>query len=235
MKMKPFSKVAIGISVAAFAATTAYAFNNNPSQLNDFLSTVDLDAGGSYSQNSTFLRTITFSITSDNASRAELRRNAQNSGKRFMSGKMALKAEGSSADKLSVIQVLTITDANATSGPAKPNEQLAIRKTGNTVNGKKEWEFYLVQTSGQPDCTGIKFVRGETLTVRMEYEKGKKPKFRIKKGRTTSTCTSGTSQLVGSNREGNTNRYYYGKMGVYATSSGRGSAQVRWGTINDSA
>lgn len=230
---KGFFKRALVAGILATSVTSAaYAVSFTGSRLDDFLFT-DLDDGGTFSQSTRFLGNMTFAITTASGSRSEIRRKEQSSGKQEMGGNFKLTREGSSADRLSIIQVLTLDDAGATSGPAKPNEQLAIRKTGTTINGKRQWQFYLIQTSGQPECTSIKFVRGETVNIKMEYEKGKKPKYTLKKGSTTQSCTSGTVQNVGSNRSNQSGRNYYGKLGVYASGSGKGSATVNWSSISD--
>lgn len=230
---KGFFKRALVAGILATSVTSAaYAVSFTGSRLDEFLNT-DLDNGGTISQNSTFLGNMTFAITTASASRSEIRRQEQGSGRQVMGGNFRLTAEGSSADRLSIIQVLTLDNAGATSGAAKPNEQLAIRKTGSTVSGKPQWEFYLIQTSGQPDCTSIKFVRGETVNIRMEYQNGQKPKYTLRKGTMTQSCTSGTTQNVGSNRSGQSGRNYYGKLGVYASGSGSGSATVNWSSITD--
>lgn len=223
--------IVVGI-LAASVTSAAYAVSFTGTNLDEFRSE-DLDNGGTISQNARFLGNITFTITTASASRSEIRRQEQSSGKQVMGGNFKLTAEGSEADKLSIIQVLTLDNAGATSGSAKPNEQLAIRRTGNMVNNKREWEFYLIQTSPQVACTTIKFVRGETVNIKMEYQNGQKPKFTLKKGTTTASCTSGTTQNVGSNRSGQSGRNYYGKLGVYASGSGKGSATVNWSSITD--
>lgn len=226
------TKFVLAGSVGLFAATAAYAVTFSGSHLDNFHSE-SKTSDASISQSSSDLRDMTFTITSSKGSRAEIRRSSQNSGLQSMGGSFKLNSEASGADRLSIIQVLTVEAANSATGDSKPDEQLAIRKTGGTSGGKPQWEFYLVHTSDQPACTSFKFTRGQSLNIKMEYEKDKKPKFIIKQGSTERSCTSGTSYTVGKNRAGSSGRYYYGKLGVYATGSGQGSASVKWDNIYD--
>ena len=195
----------------------------------------DTRNGGWLSQNPYWRGNINFGISNQSGSRSELRRNEQINGWQVMGGKFTLISEASNADRLNIIQVLTLDGAGATQGSAKPNEQLAIRRTGRFVGNRPEWEFFLIQTQSpyQPACTSIKFTQGEQMIINMTYGAGNRPYFSITKGWQSETCYSGTSQLVGSNRAGAAGRYFYGKLGVYATRYGRGAATVNWQSIFD--
>ena len=96
----------------------------------------DTRNGGWLSQNPYWRGNINFGISNQSGSRSELRRNEQINGWQVMGGKFTLISEASNADRLNIIQVLTLEGAGATQGSAKPNEQLAIRKTGRFVGNR---------------------------------------------------------------------------------------------------
>lgn len=215
-KMTKYILAAAGI---ATVSTAAYAVNFTGSALDEFRN-VDEDNGGTVTQNAIYLGNMTFKITTDSRSRAEIRREGQKSGSQTMGGNFKLVSADSGADRLSIIQALTVKADNQESGAADVNTQLAIRRSGS------DWEFYNVQQSGQPDCTSIKFKVGDTLNIQITYDDNKQAVYTIKKGSTTQTCSGGETIGVG-------NKYYYGKLGVYATSSGSGKATVNWSSISD--
>lgn len=213
------TKYILAAAGIATISTAAYAVNFTGSRLDDFRN-VDEDNGGTVTQNARFLGSMTFKITTARASRAELRREGQKSGVQSMGGNFRLVSADSGADRLSIIQALTVKADNAETGGADVNTQLAIRRSGN------EWEFYNVQQSGQPDCTDIKFKVGDTLNIKITYEDNKQAIYTIRKGTDTKTCSGGETIGVG-------DKFYYGKLGVYATGSGSGKATVNWSSISD--
>lgn len=216
---KKITKYILAAAGVATISTAAYAVNFTGSRLDDFRN-VDEDNGGTVTQNSRFLGNMTFKITTASRSRAEIRREGQKSGTQTMGGNFKLVSADRGANRLSIIQALTVKANNQQTGGADVNTQLAIRRDGS------RWEFYNVQQSGQPDCTNIKFNVGDTLNIRITYADNQKATYTIKKGSTTQTCGGGETIGVG-------DKYYYGKLGVYATTSGSGKATVNWSSISD--
>ncbi len=198
-------------------ATAAYAWNNSDTSLNDYSSSFDTQNGGAASQASSAPRNFNFSITSSNASRAEIRRDSQNSGSQSMGGRFVLRSGG---QKASIIQVLNVNDSRNPTGPSTPVAQLGIRPDG-TKNGKTAYGFYVVQKSGQPDCTSEKVNLGEFVNIKITYSDSASTRFDIG----GSSCTHDTA--------GEGNRYYYGKLGIYDTTSGSGASSAGWDLVYD--
>jgi hypothetical protein len=224
MKMK---RIALVCSVIALGASSAaFAYNYNLSTYINQFNRTDLRNGGSLTQQSN-PRNIEFKIQDRSASRSELRRKEQRSGTRTIAGTFILKDHDSSTTKHSIIQVLTVTDSNvnARSGSAKPAAQLAFRKVSNGT-----FDFYIVQQSGQPRCSFGTFRKNQKVGISMTYKAGAQPVFRIG----GKTCVNNESINTGNNNPGlGQNRFYYGKLGVYATGSGDGKATVVWENVHD--
>lgn len=197
----------------------------------------DTTAGASVVQNTFNPRTITFTIPDEVAARAEIRRASQASGPQDMGGTFTLTNED--GDFLSIIQALNVKARNKPTGSSEPVAQLAIRKTGSFVNVGGEmrasYEFYIEQQSGKPACAAMgTFTYGEAVTIVMTFDKDEWPAF-TRDGDPAKICTGGKPDRLMGDPSGKSRGtfYYYGKLGVYKTNGGIGSAQVIWTVVFD--
>lgn len=238
MKTKARSRTVVGVAVIAFAgfagAALAVDFSLDPA-INDFRS-VDFDNGTVEQVSTSQPRRFLFRIETASKSRAEIRRNSQNSGIQTMGGVFILNNQ--SGNFLSVIQALNVEQQGSQTGPSEPVAQLAVRKTGRstTVSGERRdiYEFYIEQASNKPTCAGLgTFTKTERIPIRMEYRQGDWPTF-YRTGDKSGSCRGGKSdRKMGDPSGGVQGTYFYGKLGVYKTNDGTGSASVTWDAVYD--
>ena len=138
-----------------------------------------------------------------------------------MGGNFKVKSADFGADRISVIQALTVNASNAQTGSATVATQLIVRRSGSS------WKFYVNQDQGSPCIGGRSISTGPSVPLQIIYENGKRPTYRAKFGGRWYNCTKGSVNLGGNNR------YYYGKLGAYLTSSGSGKASIEWRNIFD--
>ena len=223
----------LAATAAAGMATAAYAAVDfgKSTYVNDFIK-IDPD-NADITQSGTDGRDFLFRITNTNKARAEIRRKSQNSGEQSMGGSFRLNNQ--SGNKLSIIQVLNIKAKGQTSGSSEPVAQLAIRKTGRTRRVGSEnlalYEFYIEQASGKPTCTGLaEITKNQSVNIKVRYAKGGLPVFEVGNG----NCSKGKDgRRVGDPSGSVSGTYYYGKLGVYKTTDGTGSASVSWKSVYD--
>jgi hypothetical protein len=190
----------VGTSVAAYAYTT------------------DKQNGGA-------INGSTYTITSQSASRAELR-GGSSLGTASASGTLRIISGG---NRVSVMQALNVLP-DAKTGPSEPITQLAIRKV---TNGYK---FYIEQAtgdlaSGGKDC-GTTVYRGNVdISVSVSVSKGSSPIYYINGNKCQKANPDGdrggtlynddTGRLV-------SGRYTYAKLGAYNTRGATGSTELTW-------
>lgn len=225
-----------GVALIGMAgAALAVDFALDPA-IDEFTS-VDTTAGARVEQDSADPRAMTFVIPDEAAARAEIRRVSQASGPQDMGGTFTLLDE--SGNFLSIIQALNVKARNKPTGSSEPVAQLAIRKTGGFENVGGEmramYEFYIEQQSGKPTCHSLgTFTYGQPVALIMTFDKDQWPVFQ-RNGDPTMTCTGGKpDRLMGDpSGKGGGTYYYYGKLGVYKTTSGTGSARAVWRGLFD--
>ena len=216
-----------GIATAAYAAVDF----GKSTYINDFIK-IDPD-GADITQSGTDGRNFLFRIADTAKARAEIRRKSQNSGEQSMGGSFRLNNQ--SGNFLSIIQVLNVQAAGQTTGDSEPVAQLAIRKTGRTRRVGSEnldlYEFYIEQASGKPTCTGLsEITKNQSVAIKVTYSKGGLPVFQAGNG----NCSKGKDgRRVGDPSGPVSGTYYYGKLGVYKTTDGTGSASVSWSGVYD--
>lgn len=220
MSKRLMTRALIGATAITMMGTAVYAVDFSDPKLDDYRNE-DTDKGGTISQSSSNPRNMTFTVSTTSRSRAEIRRDGQTSGKQSMGGKFKIASADSGADKISVIQALTVTQSNQVSGPATVATQLIVRRSGT------KWKFYVNQDQSQACFDGKTISTGTSIPLQVIYEKNKVPTYRAKFGSTWFSCQKGSVRLGGNNR------YYYGKLGAYLTSSGRGAATIQWDNIFD--
>lgn len=225
MKMSNYGKVIVGTALTVGFAGAAYAASLTVSDLRRNSSTnqftvIDIDSDGSIEMVGS-PRRLRFNIGSS-GDRAEIGRLSQKNGARTISGRV--KVNNFRGNKISIIQTLNVREPNVVRGPSVPIAQLAIRKVSGSSN---QYEFYIVQDSGQPTCRGLgRLTVGTEKTIRLTYEDGKAPVFRSGSG--SCTTTDG-----GDDKTGVGNRYFFGKLGAYHTQSGGGVTDLAWSNITD--
>ena len=220
MNKRMMTRALIGATAVTMMGTAGYAVSFSGSALNDFRNT-DTDNGGTISQSSSNVRNMTFNVSTSRRSRAEIRRNGQKSGRQIMGGNFKVKSADSGADRISVIQALTVNASNAQTGSATVATQLIVRRSGSS------WKFYVNQDQSSPCFGGRSVSTGTSVPLQIFYENGKRPTYRAKFGGRWYYCTKGSVNLGGNNR------YYYGKLGAYLTTSGSGKASIEWRNIFD--
>jgi hypothetical protein len=188
--------------------------------------TTDTDSGGSITNISGGKRFVIQQRTDSTPGRAELRGTSSTTGA-SASGRFKLVSGGK---YVSVMQVLNVVAAGATSGASEPITQLAVRpKSGGN------YEFYVVQ--GSQVCSGAPtVVVGSSYDVSVSVSTGQSPEYRINgvvcKKSNPDGDKAGTV-YDGSLKSG---RYFYPKMGAYNTSSNQsqsgGGSTIEWTEIS---
>ena len=221
--------------LAISAAAAAQGFRQVP-EIDAFLR-ADTTEGASVIQSADDPRIFEFSIPDAPKARAELRRASVSGALETMGGIFMLR--DAAGDRLSIIQALNVTEPGKPTGPSEPVAQLAIRKTGKVIdwkgNRRAEYAFYIEQAEGKPLCERMgTFAVGEPVVLAMQYRPGRHPVF-IRDGDIAKICTGGKSnRLMGNPSGGGAGPFhFYGKLGVYKTSSGTGSARAVWADIFD--
>lgn len=229
--------IASGTAFGFWIGSAAWALDFTLDPAIDEFTSSDTTAGASVVQDPNNPRTITFTIPDKVAARAEIRRVSQASGPQEMGGTFKLTNEA--GDFLSIIQALNVKARNKPTGSSEPVAQLGIRKTGDLANVGGEmrasYEFYIEQQSGKPTCAALgTFTPGEAVAIVMSFDKDAWPVF-TRDGDSAKTCTGGKPDRLMGDPSGNSRGtfYYYGKLGVYKTNSGIGSAQVLWTGVFD--
>jgi len=155
------------------------------------------------------------------ASRAEYKRKPQNSGSQSMGGRMKING----GNYISLIQVLNYLSGSK--GSSKPVAQLAAKRDGK-IDGVNAYSFYVVQGGKGNICKGMsRLKKGKYRSVKVTYEKGKKPTFKVG----SQICDydeSKTNGNAGTLADGTSGRYYYGKFGAYNTSGEKNNSSVTW-------
>lgn len=189
--------------------------------------TTDTDSGGSITNISNGKRFTIQQRTDSTPGRAELRGTSSTTGA-SASGRFKLVSGGK---YVSVMQVLNVVAAGATSGPSEPITQLAVRpKSGGN------YEFYIVQ--GSQVCTSAPtVVIGNSYSVSVSVSTGQSPEYLIDgvvcKKSNPDGDKAGTVYDGGALKSG---RHFYPKMGAYNTSSNQsnngGGSTIEWTEIS---
>lgn len=188
--------------------------------------TTDTDAGGSIANISGGKRFTIQQRTDSTPGRAELRGTSSTTGV-SASGRFKLVSGGK---YVSVMQVLNVVAAGATSGASEPITQLAVRpKSGGN------YEFYVVQ--GGQVCSGAPTVTvGSSYDVSVSVSTGQSPEYRI--NGTICKKSNPDGDKAGTVFDGSlkSGRYFYPKMGAYNTSSNQsqsgGGSTIEWTEIS---
>jgi len=155
------------------------------------------------------------------ASRAEYKRRPQNSGSQSMGGRMKING----GNYISLIQVLNYLSGSK--GSSKPVAQLAAKRDGK-IGGVNAYRFYVVQGGKGNICKGMsRLKKGQYRSVKVTYEKGKKPVFKVG-NQICDYDESKTNGNAGTLADGTSGRYYYGKLGAYNTSGEQNNSSVTW-------
>lgn len=207
-------------ALAGAALVSAKAFSDE--NLDEFIN-VDTKEGGKVSLLPSSATDFAFVISDQSRSRAELRRKGQQSDMETMGGTFTIVRADPTADKISIIQALTVNKPNSETGRSTPSAQLIIKRSGDV------WKFYVNQDQSS-SCTDHSITIGERVEISMSYTQGDRPSFTITKDGDAQTCkkTGGKTLPLGGN-----NRFYYGKLGAYLTTSGAGAAIVTWTSVFD--
>jgi hypothetical protein len=220
---KSASRLVFGLTIAALAFSgTALAVDKH-----------EWEGGtvsGSYNGSSTH------KIIDKKKSRAEWRFGNRSSTQitYTLTRKMKMGAWASSADRISIMQVLNQKDAFDAGQGSAPVNQLGIRRNGS------KFEYYIVQ--GGQTCGGAPEPKKDVEhTIKVSYKYGGTPAYYItgKVGNQNKTvkCQKGKEQRVGKYRPklsddsfgpAKNNRPYYPKYGAYVTGSGKGGATIYW-------
>lgn len=176
----------------------------------------------------------THKVTTESASRAEWRFSNKTSTRTTytLTRYMKMGSWNSSANKISIMQILNQKDAKDAGKGSKPVNQLGIRRKSSDSS---RFEYYIVQ--GGKTCSSTPEPKKDVEhKIKVSYKYGGTPAYYItgKIGSTTKTvkCQKGNEQKVGiyvqDNGTEKTKRPYYAKYGAYVTGSGKGGATIYW-------